>query len=254
MATIKKNAVISSRDRINGTSSSFYVNFPSDTRIRTFRLTRVIIKNTWYVVNATNYSVDFTETDGADTSEASFSLTPGNYTSSNIEVALKAGFDGATKNTRTYTVSTDNTTGFITITGSAGNFELLFGTGTNVSTTIADVIGFTSVDTTPGLSHTSTEFFELGGLDKIFLKSNTLCPSEEGGFITSSDDAHVIGVIGLTSSYGDVQKDEPPDEPVDVYSTAPLSYCDFYLTYSNNVAVELNGSEWYFTATVLTSH
>ena len=256
MATIRKNLIVDSRDRTNGTSSSFYISFPQPIRVSNFKLTRTIIKSTWYVVNASNFSIDFAETDAIDTSESSFSISPGNYTSSQIEVALKAGFDGASAangNARTYTVTIDTTTGLTKITGSAGNFNILFSSGTNTATTLADVIGFVVSDTGAGADHTSTEIVELGGKDKIFLKSNTLCPGDDSGFITSSNDGHVVGVIPLSAASGDVQADIYVEDPMYVYSTSTISYCDFYLTYSGNVAVDLNGSEWYFTASLLLS-
>ena len=54
-----------------------------------------------------------------------------------------------------YTVSFDRTTRLVTISA-AGNFDLLFGSGSNASTSIASLLGFPAVDQTGTNSYTGT--------------------------------------------------------------------------------------------------
>ena len=245
MATIQKKFLIDSRDRLTGTSENFTISLNGSYKIISFSLLELTITKAWYAITTSNNYIDFTE-DGADPTEASFSISEGNYSSSQLETALKAAFDLASKNGRTYTIDTDQTNGRITITGSAGNFNLLFETGTHTATSICTIIGFNATDTGNAGAHTSVKFISLTDEDYFFIKSDTLC-STRNGFISSSGDDHIIGVIP-SGSNGDIYTYCPnitiPRMVVNP-DRALMETCDFYLTRRNNVTLGLNGAEWY---------
>lgn len=70
----------------------------------------------------------------------------------------KAVYDAivAAEGVGTYTVSFNTTTGFFTITRSAGTFQMKFLTGPNTAKTAAGLLGFATVDQTGAITYTSS--------------------------------------------------------------------------------------------------
>ncbi|MDH3324062.1 MAG: hypothetical protein OEL89_00325 [Candidatus Peregrinibacteria bacterium] len=101
-----------------------------------------------HVVNSQNNSLDFDEGAG----EINATINSGSYTITDFATEIKRVLD--TNGTQAYTVSVDRVTRFITISAAA-NFDLLFSTGLNNTTSIKSLLGF-SVDVTGTNSYTGT--------------------------------------------------------------------------------------------------
>ncbi len=159
-----RQLVINSKDRVNGSNSStdFQVNFKQIVDGHScFILESALIPNLIYNVTSSNNYVDFN--DGS--ANLSASLTPGLYslfgstTSSNILTALGTAMTTASSGhgSLTFTATYSTTTGLITISGGGStNIQLLFGTGSHASTSLAYLLGFSASNTASATTLTAT--------------------------------------------------------------------------------------------------
>jgi len=101
-----------------------------------------------FVIDSSNNSIDFDIGAG----ELNATITPGTYTAAGlaVEIITQLNAEGA----GTYTAAISASTGKWTLTKSAGTFELLWLTGTNLATTIAAALGFSAAaDLTGALTY-----------------------------------------------------------------------------------------------------
>lgn len=106
----------------------------------------------YITIDATNNLIDFQEGGGAllaTVASAEYLLDTPEHIAI-LTTAIKTALD--TAGGLTYTVSYSQSTNKFTIAGSS-NFSLLFATGANIATDIAETIGFTAADKTTATSH-----------------------------------------------------------------------------------------------------
>jgi hypothetical protein len=111
-----------STDRISGSSGEATFHLPGlDLPKRhTVFLVSLTVPYTWYNVESPDNVFAFRET-GAVTDTATFTITPGSYSSAQLAALLKTGMDAESPNSETYTVSYEPTTGKMTFaTNDAG--------------------------------------------------------------------------------------------------------------------------------------
>jgi len=212
---------IKDRNTVNTYNKGFAINFNSDIcDISGFSIDFIQISNTFYQMNS-NYntlklnfsSVNYTIT-----------ITPGNYTSSELLVAIKnqlvaidAGFD--------ITLGTNSQ--LITISHASTNFTLSLATSK-----MNKVLGFGTTNLTGATSYTATNYFN-NSWPQIQLHSkslsNNFAPRTSWG--TSSE---YLESIKLEVTSGDIQIWEPNEKkifPLDV--SAKISNFDFYFVDPN---------------------
>lgn len=101
------------------------------------------VPSTQYNVKATNNTVYFN-----DGSNRNFAMTPGNYSVYDFIAELQTQFNTVSTG---YTVTYSDVSMKITITNSALNFSMLF--GTNTTNSMSGLLGFNNVDTASALTH-----------------------------------------------------------------------------------------------------
>ena len=131
-----------------------------DTEFPATNMARFLRGKTWrssgsFNITASNNKIDFRETGAGP--EITATLTIGIFSLSALLVEIKTQMEAETLNARTYTITQSAISGRWTIAGSVF-LELLFGTGTNVATSIHSDIGFSGVDHT-GSTFTSVQKF-----------------------------------------------------------------------------------------------
>lgn len=161
---------------------------------------KVVIPFSYYVFNSNNNNFVINEGGG----DLTVTITPGNYTLSQFETALKTALDAAGGDT--YTVSVDTSTYKVTIS-STGTFELVFTSGASAY----KQLGFLQLGTyTTAASHTSPYAINLNGPSMIYIKSKELTNGTIGKANWILDQKNIL--------YG-IQVDKSPNEII--YSDIP---------------------------------
>ena len=148
----------------------------------------------------------------------------------------------------TATVTLDNITNKVTITGSIV-FELLFLTGDNrFISSFRDLIGYSASDFTGASTYTSdTGTINLAGDNYIYLKSESVFGNDQGVVVGGNEkDDQILARIRIDESQdGVVFFTNPSEFSVDVSNvTIPSNQFHLKLTYRNNQPVDLNGHNY----------
>ncbi len=184
MRQYTRQVFINSRDRTSGSASSSNFTYKLESTIEHVHrigVRRVILPFSYYVFTAINNIITFDEGGGALTA----TITPGNYTRSEIEAEIKTRLDAAGGDT--YTVSISQNTYLLTI-ASTGTFELDF----TVANSANDPLGFTAAVLATAASHTSANAVNLNGPLALFIKSNELSGGVRGRFVNQNIGSNVI--------------------------------------------------------------
>jgi len=200
-----------------------------------------------FTVDATNNKLDF----NIGGSELTATITLGTYPIGTNQATsgslCKAIYDAivAAEPTGTYTVSYSTTTKKVTITRSSGTFNLLWYSGTNHSTSIGSLIGFSlSADDTGSLSYESdntiqpvythtftlTDELPTGLTAEVNLdttaktvsgcKINTLALTiEQGGFLKAT-----VGLVGKDMTMGTATASVLPTAQLVTFSHGTITY------------------------------
>ena len=142
-----QDIIIRSRDRKNGTTSSFIVNLTNCLNPGDFmEVTDIAIPNLWYNIDSYNNTIVFN-----DGSLRTAVVTPGYYSNASLLTTLAAAMQAASGVT-TFTAAQNSSTLLTTITGS-NTFTINF-----ALSTIAYVLGFpTTGSSATSLTQTSTQ-------------------------------------------------------------------------------------------------
>lgn len=240
------NIVIRSLSRqSSSTSSSNYIvqlNTPFIVgNKRKLKLVYFVCYNTIYNVSSSNNNIDFKS--GATTYSASVSA--GIYDATTLATSLQtamnnqlAGFTVSYNiNQKTYTIS------------NASSFSLLFSSGSHASTSLWQVLGFSSsnglngVDTASATSTTSTQAVDFNLPLSMYIKLNNISTVE----FLSSDQDYFSFYLPLNSSNGSIVE-YTENQYFEQYITIPDNMRvinRFEVQYSgpNGTSVNLNGSE-----------
>ena len=132
-------------------ASSEDVNFPAVNVGKEFRSKTWRSSGNFVIVAGTNDAIDFEEVSIGP--ELNATITAATYTPTTLSAAIKSALElvGA----ETYTVTYSTSTGMFTIASSGTHFELFFGTGTNIATSVHSDLGFADADLASALTYSS---------------------------------------------------------------------------------------------------
>ena len=184
-------------------TNSLAYTFPVD--IKGFKVLSYNIPNAWYPVNSRNNTIRFVES-GVGT-DKNATLTPGNYTVTQLLAEVKTQLEASNDSAITYTVTANANTEKVTITPSAGNLTLKF--NENPLTNAADLLGFDYANTGAASTHTGTkpnkivQGTESNILIAVGTSGNTV--SSTGGGLYHSAGGSTYGIIAeipVNATYG----------------------------------------------------
>lgn len=137
------------QDATTLSSSSADTEFPLSNLKRAIRSRVLRTTGNYVITSGSNDKMNF----NVGGSELTATVSAGTYTATTLAAAIVTALNAASAGT--YTAARSSATGKWTITKSAGTFELLTNTGTNVATSIWSTIGFsTASDNTGALTYT----------------------------------------------------------------------------------------------------
>ena len=241
---------ISSRDRSPGSKGQydFITNF-NDSFLHNVK--RVLVKaivcpNTSYNVNEFNNELVYNAGPGDET----IIITPGQHSLTDLLDELVTAFAAeAVPQTMTYSVNTRTSRITMTFTNA-----LVLKSGDNGSTMMTLLGGSKDTDTASQVSHLMPLTFDLTGLKKVYIGSNTLTT---GTSMSSSNKQHkkIFTSIPITVPYGSIEK-----RTLSEYHTSDqithsvpfnISTIDITLYDENLNLVDLNGIDFYMVLVAL---
>jgi hypothetical protein len=166
-----KYIVINSYDRPNSneSDSNFSLSITGGTsynRLSQVAVARFVCTNSVYNVDSSNNSFSFQEDVGPS---ATALIIPGNYSLSQIIPALQSAMNAVSPNSRTYVISSSNVTNKLTITASAGTFNVIADNGSGLNL----MLGFSRrTNSSTGLSVIAPRIYNLSRFSNFVLKSN----------------------------------------------------------------------------------
>lgn len=235
-----KEIHISSDNRGSGTDSDFVVYLQNPLHnVKKIRLTSCEFAWTRYVFNSSNNKVYLTESVGSTDIVAT--ITPGNYTSSELETELKTQLDAASVtggNSHTYTVSISLNTFKMSITVNTGTV-LLTASGSN---SCHETLGF-STTTSTASTITGDEVIRLSGLNYVLLHSNLALIRKHASYYNNESTNHdVLQRIPITVNTGEVVYYNAIDQPYSDTHGSDILEIRIRLTDGNSNTIQLNGS------------
>lgn len=224
----------------------FYMGGTPISHVVAMKIIEVQIPYSWYSINSTNNTFQFTVTGHA---AVTATLTPGNYTSATLAAEIKARMDAVAPGGHSFTVTYSSATQKFTISISGGGtYTMTFGTYVNSP---AMFMGFTPSTTYPTVaanSVTSTTAALVSGPNYLYVNSRRygqiaglyLPTGSIGGGVTGPQMAKIPINVG---SGGVIYWQDPdPQKWFDVGDIQSFERVDFYLTLGNtDKIIELNG-------------
>lgn len=227
--------LLSSKDRSSGTPEDavYHLNENELHETHNVMLKDVVIPNTMYNIRASNNTLDY-DIGGVP---KSVTIPVGFYSLSDLIIAL----NGA----QTDLVFGDNSfLKKLNVTSGSNSFI-------KTSSTIKKVIGV-SIQNTPSTSYTLDSFYNLNPTNYIHILSNL---AEADALISSSNKKYpVIASIPVLYSFGSILNQTEDKQTQDVsrhISNLNLSTIDMRLVDDDFQPIELNGSEWFISLTIL---
>jgi hypothetical protein len=136
------------------------------------------------IISSVNDKFDFEEVAGVQLTAI---LSPGFYNATTLASELKTKMEDVGANT--YSISYSTSTRKMTISSSGTYFKMLFGTGTNASQSVSDMLAFYAVDHSSSLSYTSNGFVKLRS-----------CFEELGFDVQTTEPGHDLNSIKINIS------------------------------------------------------
>lgn len=248
---------LTSSDRVRGTSGDAYFRVPQLDLPTTwsFWLVGAQVPLSFYYLEAPDNTVHFRET-GAVTASASFTITPGSYTSAQLAVLLEAGLDGASPNSLTYSVSYNANTGKMTVATNDAGVDVQW--TTDMSAKLFLAVGFYSekagggytYDTTQsGVSITSGSVCRAG---PTHLSLETSLPTR--GFHSTHKSGGVMADIPITGGYMSYTSYTPQDRVEHIVENGAHQLQNLRVSWrrddTNALVQEFNGIPWSVTLAV----
>lgn len=235
--------LVDSRNRTAGSpsSSDFVVPLPVPIkRVRSVALNSLFLPNTVFNIDSTNYTLPVKISGTTYTA----TLAPGNYTPSALATAVAAQLSSAAAGAGvTFTCSYSTTTFKMTVTVSAGSFQLLFST----SGSPWREMGFTNSDTTSAGSATGPNVVQLDLPAFLLIDVQEFpCPTN---FIGSTLGTTAPFYAPLSSNGGDISVYRRSDFPQRLEFCSPLmgmAQLTVRLRGSDGVIRSLNGADFSF--------
>ncbi len=237
----KQLCYINSNNRLTGTSSDFTVNLAFDANMEYDRcaVLQVSIPQSYYLIELGQNT--FTLIEG--NKQATVTLAAGNYNRRSLSTVLTSILTSSSPNSWIYSVTYPNVatqvdTGFYTYTVSGNTSQPSF----VFSQFCYDALGFSENSTNNFVSNTliSTNVTKLVPADQLFLHSD-ICSNKNDDVI---QDIYASGAVTYSSILFQ-------NFDVESYSKTFISNKNnayrFYLTDSNNLAINLNGQNMVIT-------
>lgn len=229
--------IINSGDRLTGIAENCTVRNQNFADSFSYRVTKIIIPFTYYNVNS-NYNV-LKILSGVTT--YTVTVPVGQYSITNLLTTLTSLLNAL--GVGTFTLSYDSVTFKITITNGTIAFTYL-----GTVSTINDILGFNSVDTSSALTHTGDNIFNLGGTDYIDIVSRTLSNSESKSRSTSSSGSNIIIRIPTSQySFGQTIFYQPFHNHQWTFRMNLQEDIDLLLIDDSGNQIDLNGRDWEMT-------
>jgi hypothetical protein len=193
-----------------------------------------VYDNSIYISPANNY-LDIDEGTGGGITR--FTLTPGNYTVSEMTSAVTALISGGIGLTCTY----NSKTAKISISAGGGSPTFIIYTGG-----LGDVLGFTSTVTSVFDVATANSVLNLSGTNSIFIRSKLITDKRESKAYVDTKTNNSIGRIPVDVSPNNILTYSPPS-PQTLYmggKNINLSTIDLSIYDEDGNLLNLNGSNW----------
>jgi len=234
-----KYIVINSYDRpnTNESDSNFNLSITGGTsynRLSQVAVARFICTNSVYNVDSSNNSFSFQENIGP---LATALITAGNYSLSQIIPALQNAMNAVSPNSRTYIITSSNITNKLTITGSAGTFNVIADGGLGLNL----MLGFSRRNDSPaGLSVIAPRIYNLSRFSNFVLKSNL--PRGDTYNTVEGNRQGILDTIPISeSSNGDIFVYHPTELLWRDLSYSSIEQISLRLTDEKDKDIELNG-------------
>lgn len=232
---------IKSKDRrLTENELDFEVQSHRLNHVRSFKIKKVIIPFTWYPINSNNNQLTIFKT--GDTQDRTITISPGDYSLSDIKTTLKTELDGLGGPAQTYTITDNTITHKLTITQNSSTFII------RGSSSIRKILGLSDQDTTALIAHESPNVFNLSGTNTIEIYSNQLTKYDTRIRNSSGGGFNLLCVIPTSNFvFGNIVLFEPEDYIYDYHPKAENDIDLRILDEDGNILggdTRLNGQEW----------
>jgi len=233
---------ISSSARDSGNRNNFKIKFTNPIEsIHGVKISKVMVPNTWYVImSGINDKIYFTET-----TNWTATLTEGYYTTTTLATEIQTQMNSAYTTDNNFSCSFSTTTYKYTISHSATNFSLTFGTNTTASS--AKTLGFEASDTSSTTSHEADNIVNLNYSGKLLIKCTQLMC--RNSFVNNKK-TNVIFPLLVNGNFGDNLLYESQGDDWCIYYKPARDFDElqFSLLFEDNeTLVPLNGHDWFIT-------
>jgi len=230
---------VNSADSSSGTDASYVLNLPSAACLykpKRIRLRQVIMPISLYNVRSTNNTIDFKDTGGTT---RSVTITPGAYNATSLCSAVLTALNSVGPADFT-TVTYSATTMKITISNS-GSFSLLFGSGTNVATSIGPTLGYAVADTASATSAVADNVLQLYHPESLFI---SIFEFGTPG-VNSKGKKYTFSMLVNTNPQGvqEIDNNQDYDQYVDINQNS-ITTLSVNLCYRDGTVVAMNGGHW----------
>ena len=239
MSETMKYIIINSYDRPNQNESdtNFNLSITGGTNyasLSKIAVCRFVCTNSVYNVDTTNNILNFEEDSGGPVTA---NIPVGNYNLSQIITALQIAMDAVSPNLRTYTITSSVITNKLTITGSAGTFQILLDSGLGLNL----MLGFSrNSNSLSGLAVTAPRIYNLNRYSSFILKSN-LTRGDTYNTVQGNRQA-ILDTIPISQSFnGDIFTYEPQTLLWRDLSYSSIEQIQLRLTDEKDQIINLNG-------------
>lgn len=230
-----RTILINSDNRTNGTAENFNVRLNQGFSCEGYKLKHAQIAGTWYVV-MTGINDKFYINAGS--TDYTATLTQGDYTYLTLLTELQTQLNASYTPDNDFTVTFDTLTNKYTVTHSATDFIITFGTNTTASAN--KLFGFAQTDTTETATHTADYIFNLRHSENIIIASSELT----GETLYQKDrTCQCIGVIPINGGYMDIISYDNNADEIVKFNTRYIDDIDIkiYFDDENMTLIPLNG-------------
>lgn len=195
-----------------------------------------IIPASYYVVNAANNTIDFTE----NAVVLSATITPGNYNSTTIQTEIITQMNAAS--TGVFTMGYNESTYHLTWTNDTLTFVI------DPTSSASQIIGVTAAQVA-ALTQTSNDAIELSGPRSIFIESQVLGRGRSAYLVNGEQGRPVLVNIPVSAPTGSIIIWEDASQSNRTYGITcnQINEIDFRLRDINGTELDLNGLEWEIT-------
>jgi hypothetical protein len=230
-----KNVIIDSRLRDSGNESNFSytLKWPIADPL-SYAVESVQLYNTSYTIN--NYNNKLYWTDSTPTAHTT-TLTNGNYTASSLATHVTTLMNADNTGGGTYTVTTDISTGKITIANSSSNFSLTF--GTNTSNSVATALGFANANKTGSSSYTGEKIVKLN--TKYYVIYGDIGSQNS---YSANELVNVLAYVPNSVNFGDMINYQSELAKSFKLTEKEISRMKIFVKDDTGNIVDLNGVDW----------